>query len=169
MFSIGPIDGVEITDLKTYRDQRGWLTELFRNDELQAEHAPVMAYVSETLPGVVRGPHEHVDQTDVFVFIGPGDFLVRLWDARPDAATQGRMYDVVVGASRPARVIVPPGVVHAYKNVGPQAGWVFNAPNQLFAGEGKKQPVDEIRHEADPNSPYVLEPGVGHHATRRAA
>lgn len=169
MFTIGPIDDVEITDLKTYRDQRGWLTELFRTDELLAAHAPAMAYISETQPGIVRGPHEHVDQTDCFVFIGPGDFLVRLWDAREDAATFGRMYDVVVGASRPARVIVPPGVVHAYKNVSPQPGWVFNAPNRLFAGEGKKQPVDEIRHELDLNSPYVLEPGVSHPVKRRAA
>jgi hypothetical protein len=27
----------------------------------------------------------------------------------------------------------------------------------LFAGEGKKSPVDEIRHEHDPNSPYTLD------------
>lgn len=169
MFTIGPIDDVEITDLKTYRDQRGWLTELFRVDELHDAHAPAMAYVSETLPGVVRGPHEHVDQTDCFVFIGPGDFLVRLWDARPNSPTYGRQLDTVVGASRPARVIVPPGVVHGYKNVSQQPGWVFNAPNRLFAGKGKKEAVDEIRHEHQPDSPYVLESGVSKTPARRAA
>jgi len=37
-------------------------------------------------------------------------------------------------------------------------GWVFNGPNRLYAGQGKREPVDEIRHEHDPNSPYQLDP-----------
>jgi dTDP-4-dehydrorhamnose 3,5-epimerase len=53
-------------------------------------------------------------------------------------------------------VVVPAGVVHAYKNIGDVPGMVFNAPNRLFAGEGRKEPVDEIRHESDPDSPFVL-------------
>jgi dTDP-4-dehydrorhamnose 3,5-epimerase len=44
-------------------------------------------------------------------------------------------------------VWIPPGVVHAYRNVGTVPGLVFNAPNRLYAGHGKKEPVDEIRHE----------------------
>jgi dTDP-4-dehydrorhamnose 3,5-epimerase len=34
---------------------------------------------------------------------------------------------------------------------------VLNFPNRLFAGEGKKNPVDEIRHESDPASPYRID------------
>jgi hypothetical protein len=29
-----------------------------------------MAYISVTEPNVQRGPHEHVDQADLFCFIG---------------------------------------------------------------------------------------------------
>jgi dTDP-4-dehydrorhamnose 3,5-epimerase len=54
-------------------------------------------------------------------------------------------------------VIVPPGVVHAYRNVGTIAGWVFNAPNRLYAGPGKREPVDEIRHENQAESLYRLD------------
>ena len=53
-------------------------------------------------------------------------------------------------------VVIPPGVVHAYKNVSQHPGWVFNAPNRLYAGWGKQRPVDEVRHENDPESPYQM-------------
>ena len=49
-------------------------------------------------------------------------------------------------------VIVPPGVIHAYKNVGREQGIVFNCPNRLYKGWNRKgwipgKGVDEIRHE----------------------
>ena len=64
------INGVEVRKLKIYHDTRGWLTEIYRQDE--TNYRPVMAYLSETKPGVVRGPHEHKNQSDFFVFLAPG-------------------------------------------------------------------------------------------------
>ena len=156
-FVDGPIEGVIFRPLKLHTDQRGWLAELYREDELPAPLHPVMAYVSETLPGVARGPHEHRDQTDYFAFIGPGEFLLYLWDARPDSPTRGHRFRAAVGQSNRQSVIVPPGVIHAYKNVGATPGWVFNGPNRLYAGPGKQSPVDEIRHEDRPDSAYRLD------------
>jgi dTDP-4-dehydrorhamnose 3,5-epimerase len=54
-------------------------------------------------------------------------------------------------------LVVPVGVVHAYKNVGSEQGIVFNAPNRLYKGSGRKDPVDEIRHEDLKASPYKLD------------
>lgn len=160
----GPIEGVVIRPLKRFTDQRGWLTEIYREDELSEDLHPVMAYVSETLPGVARGPHEHVEQTDYFVFLGPGDFELFLWDARPDSPTRGARIRAICGASAPCTATVPPGVVHAYRNVSECPGWVFNAPNQLYAGHGKRNAVDEIRHEDDPHSPFQLDSAPLHRA-----
>jgi dTDP-4-dehydrorhamnose 3,5-epimerase len=143
----GEIDGVVMRPLKHFHDSRGWLVELFRQDEVVQDWWPVMTYVSQTLPGVARGPHEHVDQTDGFAFIGPSDFKLFLWDTRPGSATLGRRTVVVLGESNAAAIWIPPGVVHAYRNVGQVPGLVFNAPNRLYAGWAKKEPVDEIRHE----------------------
>lgn len=155
-FQEGPIEGVAFRPLSRHEDRRGWLVELYRDDELPADQRPAMVYVSETLPGVTRGPHEHVDQTDYFAFVGPGDFQLWLWDARPDSPTQGHCSRTIVGQSNRQCVVVPPGVVHAYRNAGSTPGWVFNAPNRLYAGSGKQQPVDEIRHEDRPDSPYRM-------------
>ena len=61
------------------------------------------------------------------------------------------------GELNPQTIIVPAGVVHAYCNVGSVQGWVINLPNRLYAGKGRKEVVDEIRHESDPNSPFQLD------------
>jgi dTDP-4-dehydrorhamnose 3,5-epimerase len=156
-FVDGDVDGAVFERLSAHRDERGWLIELFRDDEVLPPQRPAMAYVSETLPGVTRGPHEHEDQTDYFAFIGPGDFTVYLWDCRPESPTYGHAMQRGVGVSNPSRVIIPPGVVHAYRNISDVPGWVFNAPNRLYAGEGKRGEVDEIRHENRPTSPFVME------------
>ena len=152
------IADVTFTALKRHGDARGWLVEIYREDELAPHLHPVMAYVSQTEPGVVRGPHEHVDQTDLFAFMGPGDFELVLWDARPNSPTYGLQTRTVCGESNPCAVTIPPGVVHAYRNVSQVPGWVFNAPNRLYAGPGKREKVDEIRHELNADSPYKVEP-----------
>ena len=151
------IDDVIIKEIKKFTDDRGWLMELFRQDEIPEEFLPVMSYVSLTKPGVARGPHEHRDQADCFAFIGPSIFRLYLWDNRENSKTYGVKFTFDFGESNPAMVIVPKGVVHAYKNVGEIDGIVFNAPNRLFAGYGKKEPVDEIRHEENENSKFQLD------------
>jgi dTDP-4-dehydrorhamnose 3,5-epimerase len=156
-FTEGPIDGLIVRDLDVYNDSRGWLLEIFRQDEITEDNFPVMAYLSETLPGVARGPHEHVHQTDYFAFIGPGEFTLYLWDIRDGSPSWGKCLQLTLGQSHRQSVIVPPGVVHAYKNSGDVPGWVFNAPNRLYAGNGKREEVDEIRHEDRTDSPYKMD------------
>jgi dTDP-4-dehydrorhamnose 3,5-epimerase len=165
-FKPGSIHDVVWKPLRFFNDARGWLCELFRNDDIPPEFRPVMAYVSMTNPGIARGPHEHVEQADYFCFIGPGVFRVYLWDARKDSPSYGAKDVRDVGENEPFALIVPPGVVHAYKNVSAHSGIVFNAANALYAGEGRQgwrgpkgspEHVDEIRHEQDGHSPYVLD------------
>src|SRR3954471_11228831 len=86
-FNEGEIRDVVIYPLKKYHDERGWLTELFRHDDLAEEFYPVMSYISFTKPGVRRGPHEHVNQVDLFCFIGPSMFKMVMWDNRPESPT----------------------------------------------------------------------------------
>ena len=148
------IEGVISRELERHDDDRGWLTELFRHDELDKEFYPAMVYVSVTRPGVARGPHEHVDQADLFCFFGPSTFRISLWDNRSGSSTFRARASFEAGEHRPMMVIVPKGVVHEYRNVGSCDGLVINCPNRLYAGWGRKESVDEIRHEADPESPF---------------
>jgi len=156
-FQRGEIHGVTIKQLPRFLDERGWLSEFFRSDELSGEYVPAMGYISVTKPGVMRGPHEHVRQADLFCFMGPGDFKVTLWDNRPESQTYRNRMELFFGANSPGAIIVPCGVVHGYRCVSVEPGWVINCPNQLYMGHGKAFPVDEIRHEADPENPFVLD------------
>jgi dTDP-4-dehydrorhamnose 3,5-epimerase len=157
MFKVGRIADVAVKNLTKFVDDRGWLTEVFRHDELEEKFLPAMGYVSMTNGDVARGPHEHVDQSDNFAFIGPSNFKIYLWDNRKDSPTYMVRQIVYAGEDAPKSVIIPPGVVHAYKNVGGKHGMVLNYPNRLFAGKDKKEPVDEIRHEVDPNTIFKLD------------
>ncbi len=158
MLVVASIKDVLVRDLRKFRDERGWLSELFRKDDLEPEFFPVMAYISATLPGVTRGPHEHQDQADLFYFIGPSNFKLRMWDNRIDSSTyRNMMMTLIVGEDDPKAVLIPKGVVHAYRNVGTVDGIVINCPNRLYQGQHRQDPIDEIRHEDDPNTRFQME------------
>lgn len=148
-FRDGEIRGIIIRKLTIAKDSRGWLAEIYRIDELEGEFFPTMAYISSTNPGVTRGPHEHREQADLFCFMGPSNFKLRMWDNREDSETFRCVTTVVVGQDNPSVVLVPAGVVHAYQNIGDTEGIVINCPNRLYRGAGRKDEVDEIRHEND--------------------
>lgn len=150
------IKGVWLASLVVHYDERGWLSEVFRDDWF-GDQQPVMGYVSETKPGLIRGPHEHQKQFDWFVFLGPSDFLVVLWDNRSDSPSRARRLELNLGEKNPGILIVPPGVVHGYKNIGDRPGWVLNFPNQLYRGWNEAEKVDEIRYEGKPDSPFRME------------
>lgn len=150
------IPGVIIkTNKLQYRDDRGWLVELFRWDELPAGLSPAMAYLSYTHTDVVRGPHEHQHQTDMFVFVC-GHGTLYLWDNRPGSPSYGHRMKMPIPGAQPVVAVVPPGVVHAYRNEGLHELLVFNAPDKLYAGLNKELPVDEVRHELNPDTVFKL-------------
>ncbi|MFA5776990.1 MAG: dTDP-4-dehydrorhamnose 3,5-epimerase family protein [Parcubacteria group bacterium] len=148
------IKNITIKKLEKYDDERGWLAEIYRNDELN--YQPVMGYVSATKNGVIRGPHEHKFQSDCFVFVGPGNFELHLWDNREGSETKGEYLKIEVGENNPTMVIVPPGVVHGYQCVSEADAFCINLPDKLYKGEKKKEEVDEIRWEKDENSPFKI-------------
>lgn len=156
-FQPGIIKGVVVRDLRKIPDKRGWLTELFRSDELEAEFYPAMAYISSSSAGVTRGPHEHLEQADLFCFIGPSNFELRLWDNREESESFNNVMTIVAGEDNPRLVLIPPRIVHAYRNVGTVPGIVINCPNRLYAGAGRLEKVDEVRHEDDPETIFRME------------
>ena len=148
------LEGVRVEALPVFKDPRGSLHELFRTDEVPGGFQPLMACSSWSHAGVTRGPHQHVGQDDYFTFAGPSNFTVFLWDDRPGSAKAAKGWYILTGEQAPTRIYVPRGVVHAYRNVGNFTGLVVTVTSLLFKGEGRRDPVDEIRHELNPNSPY---------------
>jgi len=155
-FKKGEIEGLIIDKLIKFSDERGFLVETFRIDNLTDNLQPVMSYISYTKPGITRGPHEHNKQTDIFCFIGPGNFMIKLWDNRKESETFGYVMEIVGGEDNPIRVIIPPGVVHGYKNISQEVmGMVLNYPDKLYRGWDRKEEVDETRHEDKEDEFYL--------------
>lgn len=180
-FKTGYINDVIIELLEKHEDGRGWLIEAFRADRLdhlttrrklsftdrvkrffgaavepEEPFYPAMGYLSETKPQQQRGAHEHAEQSDLFVFFN-STFRVVLWDNRPSSPTFGIRQEFDCGKNYPARVYVPPGVVHAYKNIGVGNGLVLNLPDRLYKGVNYSEPIDEYRHEDNPDTPFKVE------------
>jgi len=161
------IDGIIVDNIDQHSDERGFLIETFRIDDeffnsiYRLKDGTYvgcpMSYISATMPNQIRGPHEHKKQTDVFCFIGSSKFEVRLWDNRPNSNTYKKEMKIIAEDSAPLIVVVPPGIVHGYKNIGLDLGYVINMPDKLYAGWDKKEKVDEIRWEKDENSPFKME------------
>ena len=61
------------------------------------------------------------------------------------------------GEQNPVMIIVPPGIVHGYKNISDKDAWCINVPDKLYRGEDRKETVDEIRWEEKSDSPYKIE------------
>ena len=158
IFEIPGLPGVRVEALPVFKDSRGSLHELFRVDEVPNGFKPLMACSSWSHAGVARGPHQHVEQDDYFTFAGPSNFRVFLWDDRPGASGPAKGWVINTGEQAPTRIHVPRGVVHAYQNTGSAPGLVVTVTSRLFKGEGRRDPVDEIRHELNPQSPYQIPP-----------
>ncbi|TFG92543.1 MAG: dTDP-4-dehydrorhamnose 3,5-epimerase [Candidatus Atribacteria bacterium] len=155
-FKNGEIEGVIVKKLSRFSDERGYLIETFRIDNLPNKLKPMMSYISYTKDGIARGPHEHEEQTDIFCFMGPGNFKIKLWDNRENSKTFGNYTELIGGKDNPIQLIVPPGVVHGYKNISEdEIGMVMNYPDKLYGGLNKKEKIDEIRCEDKEDEFYL--------------
>jgi dTDP-4-dehydrorhamnose 3,5-epimerase-like enzyme len=95
-----------IEPLAAFRDARGSLFEPLAEHELARQRN---VHVVLTEPGGVRGNHCHRHSTEITAVVGP--CLVRLKEA-------DGLRDVIVPAGETWRFTIPPGVVHAYRNMG---------------------------------------------------
>lgn len=154
---ISKIVGVKILEHKRYSDARGMMIEMFREDDLVKTRL-AMATWSLTEPGQIRGPHEHKHQTDRFMFLGPGILTLHLWDNRPGIKFPVETHEsFCFGINHPCTVIIPPGIVHGYKNNSQVPALALNFPDKLYAGWNKEHEVDEIRHELNPDSIFKIQ------------
>ena len=155
-FKNGEIEGVIAKKLTRFSDERGYLVETYRTDNLPNKLKPMMSYISYTKAGIARGPHEHEKQTDIFCFMGPGNFKIKLWDNRKNSKTFGNYTELIGGKDSPLQVVVPPGVVHGYKNISEvEIGMVLNYPDKLYGDLNKKEKIDEIRYEDKEDGFYL--------------
>jgi dTDP-4-dehydrorhamnose 3,5-epimerase len=112
------IEGVELKDLVTHADERGFFREIIRvTDPFFAEGFGQWSH-SLMYPGVAKAWHVHQTQVDWW-YVGVGTLKVALYDTRADSPTHGERMEFLLGENAPARVVrIPPGVAHGCKAIG---------------------------------------------------
>ena len=104
--------GCVVRELTTHSDERGNLTEIFR-EEWKAGIEPVQWNFVRSKPNVLRGVHVHVIHTDYLVCL-EGTLVLALSDIRPESPTHGLATTVVLKGTHLRAALVPPGVAHGF-------------------------------------------------------
>ncbi|MGH9786459.1 MAG: dTDP-4-dehydrorhamnose 3,5-epimerase family protein, partial [Terriglobia bacterium] len=89
-------------------------------------------------PGTIKAVHYHLRQTDLWSVVC-GLLQVMLYDMRADSPTFGRTNTLYIGALQPWQVLIPPGVAHGYKVIGPDGALLVYATDRYYdaADEGR--------------------------------
>jgi len=140
--SPGRIEGVRLAPLVIHPDDRGYFEELFRwGQGLAQGFAPsgsLQVSAALSFPGTIKAIHYHLRQTDLWSAVC-GLLQVMLYDMRADSPTFGRTNTLYIGVLQPWQVLIPPGVAHGYKVIGPDAALLVYATDRYYdaADEGR--------------------------------
>jgi dTDP-4-dehydrorhamnose 3,5-epimerase len=128
--------GVQLTRLTTHADDRGWVTEIYRQ-AWPTEVNPVQWNASSSQAGILRGVHVHLRHTDYLVVLS-GNATVGMRDLRPGANSAGFTVDLVAGEAGEGlqALAIPPRVAH---------GFLFHEPTIYVCGVSEYfDPSDEL-------------------------
>jgi dTDP-4-dehydrorhamnose 3,5-epimerase len=133
------LDGIKITELKKNIDERGFFSEVFRNDwsELLEDDEIVQANLSVSYPGMIRAWHRHKrGQIDYFLVL-QGAIKICAYDEKEEQLEQ------IISSSEMLRLVRIPGYYwHGFKNIGNGVAYVIYFVNRLY---DYKEPDEERR------------------------
>lgn len=107
--------GVKIHNLNRICDERGSIWHMLRSD---ADHFEQFGeiYFATIYPGVVKGWHEHTEQTQNYAVVS-GMIKLVLYDNRPNSETFQMIQEIFIGDENYKLVTIPPGIINGYKSI----------------------------------------------------
>jgi dTDP-4-dehydrorhamnose 3,5-epimerase len=132
-----PLKGVRTYDLNLIPDERGFFSEVLRNDWQDfVQDTFLQVNWSYSYPDVVRAWHKHVrGQVDYF-FVPKGALKICAYDEESK-----KLIEIVSTDRKPMLVRVPGHYLHGFRNVSNEPGMLIYFVNKLY---DYKNP-DEIR------------------------
>ena len=122
----------KVTSLTAHRDARGLLFEPLDDQELSAKKN---VHVVLTEPNGVRANHVHEDATETPPVVGPR--LAR-------SKEPGSGFHVEVPAGEVYRFVIPPGVIHAFRNTGHGVMMMISFSTALHDPGGRNSRREEL-------------------------
>ena len=133
------IKGVVVAELKKIPDERGTILHMLKESDPHFERFGEI-YFSEAYPGVIKGWHEHTEQTQNYAVIS-GMIKLVLYDFRTASPSFGALQELYIGNQNYSLVKIPPGVINGYKAIGTEKAIVANCSTLAH------RPGEMIRHD----------------------
>ena len=111
----GKIHGVEFRQCKTFPDNRGSFTEVFRSEWPKgvSYNREIQLNLSRSVSGSMRGLHFHHKQSDWWILVS-GTLQIALADLRTGSPTFLTTQVFRLSSSDSMSILVPPGVAHGF-------------------------------------------------------
>ncbi|MFC0271918.1 dTDP-4-dehydrorhamnose 3,5-epimerase family protein [Metabacillus herbersteinensis] len=138
------IDGVKIKRLTKHCDDRGYFTELVRDDDGLLSRFG-QAAMSFSYPGVIKAFHYHEKQDDLW-FFPSGNAQVVLYDLREDSPTKNQTNVFYMGEENPILLLIPKGVAHGYRVLGEKPATIIYFTSESYKAndpDEKRIPWDD--------------------------
>ena len=115
---------MKVNILKKHEDDRGWLTEVLRSDEIDEKIEQFC--VATIKSGKIRGNHYHKRKVEWFCVIR-GDAKLLLLNPVDE-----KKEEMILKGDELKTVEIIPGIAHAIKNIGTEDVYLVSAINEVF-------------------------------------
>lgn len=142
------IKGVQVIELSTFEDDRGYLIEIVRRSDDPDPHGVVdrfgQVYMSGSpARGTIRGFHKHLEMWDWF-FINLGSAKFVLVDDRESSPTYAEQMTLILSARIPRLLVLPPGIHHGWMSLEDNTQMICTTSHPY-----NRESPDEVRIPAD--------------------
>ena len=115
----------EIKDLTVHTDQRGWLAEIFRPNDVD-NNIKGQFLITTAHPGIVKGNHYHARKHEWYCVM-KGQMTLALVD------TKTRKREEVVLTDKKLQIVkINPNVSHGFKNTGNEMAYLLIYIDETF-------------------------------------
>jgi len=146
------LEGVKIYELKKFPDERGFFSELLRQDwkDILGDEWIAQANLSYSYPGVIRAWHRHMrGQVDYFIVV-KGSMKICAYDE------EKKQLDEIIASEHKLQIVrVPGNYWHGTKTVGDEPSLTIYFVTRLY---DYKNPDEERRLW---NDPAIIDPKTG--------
>ena len=111
--------GVQILSPKINYDERGFVSEIFRNDwkEFFGKDKPAQINVSKSQPGVIRAWHRHLRYQVDFFTVLKGTMKICVCDNDEESETFGKLVEIIANEDKLQIIKVPGNFWHGTKTI----------------------------------------------------
>lgn len=123
------INDVLIIENKKFGDERGWFSEVFRQNEFEkiaGHHEFVQSNESYSTHGILRGIHfQNPHAQGKLVRVVQGEVFDVAVDLRKDSKTYGQWVGMILSEQNGKQLWIPEGFGHGFYVTGPCAHFVY--------------------------------------------